>query len=197
MAVADIIVSPCLIYYSTPGTTLPADTVAAGGAWPAGWTALGYTETPLSVELKRDKVEVDIQESLTPIKKAVQKEELTVETTLSELLGSELNLAWGGTYSPTAAGAGQPAKEEIIGGDVTTLTERQWGFEGKYVSAAGTTHPIRFYIWKGICELGCKLEFGKSKDVGIALRIEANPDMTKAVGQRVWKLVRITAPATS
>ncbi len=197
MAVADIIVTPCLIYYSTPGTTLPADTVAAGGAWPAGWTALGYTKTPLSVELKREAVEADIQESLTKIRRGYKSEEITIETTLAELLVSELALGWGGTFSQTAAGASQPAKDELIGGDITSVTERQWGFEGKYVSSAGNTHPVRLYLWKGVCELGAKLEFGKSDPTGIALQILGNPDMTKAAGQRLWKLVRITAPASS
>lgn len=197
MAVADLIITPCKIYYSTPGTTLPADTVAAGGAWPAGWTALGYTSVPLSIELKRDPAVADIQESLNEIVRGFKKEALTAETTLAELLASQMALAMSGTYSQTAAGAGQPAKDELIGGDVTSATERQWGFEGSYVSAAGNTHPIRFYIWKGVAEMGCKLEFGKSDPTGTTLRVVANPDMTKAAGQRVWKLIKITAPASS
>jgi hypothetical protein len=197
MAVADIIVTPCLIYYSTPGTSAPADTVAAGGSWPTGWTALGYTKTPLSVEFKREPVEAEIQESLSKIKRGYKTEDITIETTLAELLTSELALAWGGTYSQTAAGASQPAKDELVGGDITAVTERQWGFEGKYVSAAGNTHPIRLFIWKAVCELGAKLEFGKDDPSGIPLRIVANPDMTKAAGLRLFKLQKITAPASS
>jgi len=186
-----------LIYYSTVGLTLPADTVAAGGAWPAGWTALGYTETPLSVEFKREAVEADIQETLTLIQRGYKVESFVVETSLAELLVNELQLAWGGTNTPTAPGASQPGKDSLTAGDFTAVTERQWGFEGKYVSAAGNTHPIRLFVWKGVSEFGAKLEFGKSKPSGITLRIVANPQMSLAAGLRLFKLDKITAPASS
>ncbi len=197
MAVADIITTPCKIYYSNPGTTLPADTVAAGGAWPAGWTALGYTTVPLSVERTAEKVIADIQESLVEIKRGNKKETFVLETTLAELDLDQLALSWGGTASTTAAGAGQPAKEELVGGDDPATLEYQWGFEGSYESAAGNTHPIRLFVWLGVCDFGAKLEFGKSDPTGTALRIEANPDMSKARGQRLFKLQKITAPASS
>ena len=196
MAVSDIIITPCKIYYAAVGATAPADTVAAGGAWPSSWTALGYTGTPLSVEIKRDPAVADIQESLTPIQRGFKKESLIAETTLAEFLTSQVALILSGTYSQTAAGAGQPAKDELVGGDVTSATERCWGFEGSYISAAGVTHPIRFYIWRGVAEMGCKLEFGKSENTGTTLRVVANPDMGKAAGQRLFKLVKITAAAT-
>lgn len=197
MSVSDIIVTPCRILYSDPGTTLPADTVAAGGNWPAGWTQLGYTNTPLSIELKREKTKFDIQESLGAVGSAVKSEELNIETTLAELNLAELALAWGGTFSQTPAGAGQPAKDELIGGDDHRSTVKQWGFEGDYVSAAGNTHPVRLFIWRGESEFGGKLEFGKTDPTGNTLRIEAQEDMTKTRGQRMFKFVKITAPAAS
>lgn len=197
MAVADIITTPCKILYSAVGATLPADTVAAGGAWPAGWTTLGYTLEPLSVDFTREMVEADIQESLTVIKRGAKKENLALETVLAEINLAELALVWSGTMSQTAAGAGQPAKDELIAGDDVSVTERQWGFEGTYVSAAGNAHPIRLIIWKAVCEFGAKLEFGKANPTGTPLRIDANPDMGKAAGQRLLKLIKITAPASS
>jgi hypothetical protein len=197
MAVADIIVTPCRILYAVPGSTAPADTVAAGGAWPAAWTELGYTAVPLTLEFKREVVEADIQESLTVIQRTAKKESLIAETSLAELTMANTVLSFGGTVSATPAGASQPAKDVITGGDTTALTEREWGFEGKYVSAAGNTHPIRIYIWKAIAEFGAKLEFGKEKAGAVTLRIVANPDMTKAAGQRLYSITKITAPASS
>lgn len=197
MSVADIIITPCRILYSAVGATLPADTVAAGGAWPAGWAPLGYTLVPLSVEFTREHAVADIQESLSEIIRGTKKEALTIETTLAELDLDALSLAWGGAVSSTAAGAGQPAKEELVAGDDTTVTERQWGFEGTYVSEAGNTHPIRLFLWRGVAEFGAKLEFGKSDATGIPLKVMANPDLTKAAGQRLFKLQKITAPASS
>jgi len=197
MAVADIITTPCRILYSAVAASLPADTVAADGDWGASWTELGYTKTPLSVERTAEKIEADIQESLTVIKRGNKMESLTIETTLAELNLDELALAWGGTYSQTAAGAGQPAKDELVGGDDPETLEYQWGFEGSYVSAAGNTHPFRMFVWKGVCDFGAALEFGKADPTGTTLRIDANPDMSKARGQRLFKLQKITAPASA
>lgn len=197
MAVADIIVTPCKIYYSLAGATAPADSVAYGGAWPAGWTQLGYTKTPLSADLARDPVMAEIQESLSEIIRGYKKETLILETSLAEFTLANLGLAWGGTVSTTAAAAGQVAKEELLGGDDVFPLERQWGFEGLFVSSAGASHPVRLFIWLGVAEFGGKLEFGKSEPLAIPLRITCNPDMTKAAGQRLFKFQKVTAPASS
>jgi hypothetical protein len=197
MAVADIIVSPVTIYYSLPGTTQPADTVGYGGAWPAGWTALGYTRVPLSVDYTREPVMVEIQESLSEIIRGYGKESMIFETTLAEMTLANLSLAWGGTYSVTSAAAGQPAKEELVGGDDVFPLERQWGFEGLFVSAAGNSHPVRLFVYLGVAEFGGKLEFGHKDAVGLPLRLTTNPDMSKSLGQRLFKWQKVTAPAAS
>lgn len=197
MAVADIIVTPCKIYYSLAGATAPADSVAYGGAWPAGWTQLGYTKTPLSVDYTREPVMAEIQESLSEIIRGYKKESLVIETAMAEFELDNLALAWGGTYSATAAAAGQVAKEELIGGDDVLPLERQWGFEGLFVSSAGASHPVRMFVWLGVAEFGGKLEFGKNEALAIPLRITCNPDMTKSAGQRLFKFQKVTAPASS
>lgn len=197
MAVADIIVSPCKIFYSLTGSTLPADSVAYGGAWPTAWTQLGYTKTPLSVDYTREPVMAEIQESLSDIIRGYKKEALVIETALAEFTLGNLLLAWGGEYSATAAGAGQVAKEELLGGDDVFPLERQWGFEGLFVSAAGAGHPVRFFIWSGVAEFGGKLEFGKSDAISIPFRVTTNPDLTKAAGQRLFKWQKVTGPASS
>jgi len=197
MSVSDIIVTPCRILYAPVGTSLPADTVAVGGAFPAGWSQLGYTSQPLSVEFKREKTKFDIQESLGAVGSSAKSEEMAIETTLAELTLANTNLAWGGSYSTTAAGAGQPGKEELLGGDDRDVAVKAWCFEGRYINANGDELPIRLFVYRGECEFGGKLEFGKADPTGVPLRIEAQEDMTKAVGQRMFKIQRMTAVATS
>lgn len=197
MGVADIIVSPCRILYSAAGATLPADTLAVGGAWPTGWTELGYTKTPLSVEYSFDSLDYDIQESLAAVGRARIKEGLKMETVLAELTGANLDLAFDGALTLTSAGAGQPAKEELTIGDTSALAVLQWGFEGDYVSAAGNSHPLRIIVWKATAETGGKLEFGKADTSGVPLKLAAIADMTKSAGQRLLKVSKITAPASS
>jgi len=196
MAVSDLIVTPCRVLYSAVGLTLPADTLAAGGAWPSGWTEVAYTDSELSVKHVREKVEADIQESLTPITRAIGKETYEIETSLAEFLPANMVLATGGAYSATPASSGVAGKDEIVGGDDATIDERQWGFEGSYVTAAGYTEPIRLIIWKGVSDVGVELKFGKKTATGIPFKVSANPDMGKARGQRLFKLTKITAPAT-
>jgi len=196
-SVADIIVSPCRILYANYGTGSVADTVAAAGSWGASWTELGWTETPLSIQLEREFLEHEIQESLGSVGRALISESLIIETTLKELTGGNLTLALDGVLTQTPAGASQPAKDEIVGGDDSNPTVKTWGFEGNYVSAAGNTHPVRLYIWRGTIEGGVKLEFGKKVSTGVPIRIKSIHDMTKSAGARLYKITKITAPASS
>lgn len=196
MAVSDIIQGPCKIYYGTYGLALPADSVAVGGSWPAGWNALGYTKVPLSVDFAREMTDHDIQESLAAVARRANKEELTIETTLAEFVASELVLDTGGTYSVTPASSGVTGIHTIVAGDDTTPTVYSWGFEGSYVSAAGNLHPIRLHVYRATAEFGVKLEFGKAETTGVPLRVKAISDMTKTAGERLFKLVKVTAPAT-
>jgi hypothetical protein len=197
MAVSDLILSPCKIYYSVAGTTCPADSVAVAGAWPAGWTAMGYTETPLSVEYTYDLLMAEIQEALAPVSADKIKETFKVETTLAELTLTNLNLAWNGTYTPTAATVSQVAKEELEMGGSHTMTIRQWGFEGDYISTAGASHPIRLFVWKAVADVGGKLEFGKSAKTGVPFKIQALEDLGKSSGGRLFKVQKVTGPVTT
>jgi hypothetical protein len=190
-------VSPARLYRATVGTAIPADTLAAGGVWPAGWTAVGYTKTPLTVEYSFEALMYDIQESLNPVGARKIKETLRLETTLAEMSLSAVAQSWGGTVSTTAAGAGQPGKEELTGGGSATILRYAYGFEGTYEDSSQVVRPVRFFIWIGQAESGGTLEFGKADYVGIPLKIVAMADMAKPVGQQLYLWQRITAAATS
>jgi len=197
MAVTDIIVTPCRILYSAVGGTLPADTVAYDGAWGAAWTELGYTKTPLTVNYEEEHVEHDIQEALAPVHAHISKKTLALETTLAEFTGANLALALNGTQTDTAAGAGQPEKEEVDMGNSNALTIRQWGFEGQYVDEDGTTHPIRIFLWKGKVLANAELQFAKDDSTGIPLHIDGLMDLTQSSGEEFWQILKITEEASS
>ena len=197
MAISDIMVSPVKVFYGTLGSTLPADSLALAAAWPAGWTHVGYTKTPLSVDYSYEKLSYEIQESIGIVGGRKTKESLKLETTLAEFTLAGVGQSWGGTVVPTAAGAGQVGKEEIVGGDVTKLLYQMWGFEGSYEDASQVVRPIRFIIYKGQSTTGGKLEFGKTDTTGIPLQIEALEDMTKTASERMFKWQRVLASATS
>jgi hypothetical protein len=195
--ISDIIMTPVRVLYSPVGTSLPADTVAAAGNWPAGWVELGYTSDALKLGYKFETKDFFVQQSLAAVRRQKNKEELGLETQLAELDGSQLALTWGATNTPTAAGAGQPGKEEIVIGDEATIPELQWGFEGAYVDEDGMTFPVRVFIWKATAVSGGELEFSNQKETGVPLKLAAVADMTKPRGQRLMKLQKILEPATS
>ena len=197
MAVTDIIVTPCRILYSAVGASLPADTVAADGAWGGGWTELGYTAQPLTVQYEEEHVDHDIQEALAPVHSHIISKMLAFETVLAEFNGDNLALALNGVKTNTAAGASQPEKDEVDFGNSNALTIRQWGFEGKYVDEDGTTHPIRIFVWKGKVKANAELKFAKEEAVGIPMHIDGLMDLTQSSGEEFWRILHITEEATS
>jgi len=195
MAISDIMVAPVKVFSGVIGSSLPADNLALDAAWPTGWSHLGYTKTPLSLEYAYEKVRYEIQESIGPVGARKTAETLKLETTLAEFSLDGVALSWGGTVTDTPAAVGQVGKEEITGGDVTSLTKRMWGFEGSYEDANQVQRAFRFFIYIGAAEAGGKLEFGKADTTGISLKIEAYEDMTQSVGARLFKISRILADA--
>lgn len=195
--VTNIIVTPAVVYYAPYGTAVPADTVAAGTAWGGSWVKMGYTKTPLAANYETEELDVEIEQSIAPVDRVKTKEALTLETMLAELYLDGVNLGAGGTNTPTAAGAGQPGKEELTVGGTATLTKRAFGFEGTYVDEDGATFPVRVFVWRATARLNGALEFGKADTTGVPLQIKAVADMTKSVGQRLFKISKILEPATS
>jgi len=194
--VSDIVIPNAKVYSAPLGTSLPADTVAVGGAWPAGWVSAGFLKEPLTITYEFDVLEVMILQSLAPVARRKTKEGLSIKTTLAEFTADFLNIALDGTVTQTAVGSGQPGKEEITFGDKATITERMWGFEGSYVDEDGATFPIRMFVYKGNAKAGGDLVMGKEDYTGVPLEIGALSDMTKAVGARLFKIQKILEPGS-
>jgi hypothetical protein len=197
LEVADIILSNAIVYQAPEGTALPADTVAAGADWAGDWERVGYTNEPLTMAYEYEIAEPDIQESMAPIKRLKISENASFETVLAELSADALTLAWEGAVTTTAPGALQPGKDTYNVGGKRDLTVRAWGFEGQYESALGNIHPIRLLIYRGTATEGGELEFSKSAYTGIPLKIGALSEMDNAAGSQLFKIVKITAPATA
>jgi hypothetical protein len=195
--VTDILHGPVQAYYANVGTAGPADTVAAGGAWPAGWSKTGLTADTLKFAYEFDTKDVHVQEELAPVDRYKTKENLKAETVIAQLSLEGIALAWGVTLSTTAPGAGQPGKETVVAGNVAALPKKKWGFEGSYVDEDGATFPVRLYIHIATAVAGGQLEFGVDKEAGVPLKLSALADRTQAIGERLFKIDRILEPATS
>lgn len=109
---------------------LPADTVALGGAWPAGWVPIGATETGVNLLFRRSTQNLTIEEQLTPVAVETTEVECKVEATLAQDTFETMRVAFGGgEITTTAAGVGQIGKKELV--ISTDLEHFSLGLEGK------------------------------------------------------------------
>lgn len=187
--VGDIIVSPARVLYSPVATTLPANTVLPGGAWPSGWVEIGYTKEPLKFSYTFDALDIFVEQHLGPVGRVKTKEELTLETVLAEFNATNLDVAWDG--QPTV----QASDETFEIGDYRFLAQRQWGFEGDYIDGDGDYLPIRAFVWKATAVAGGELTLSKSDTTGVPLKIAALVDTSQTVKERLLKVIRLKEPA--
>lgn len=200
MSASDILIAPANIFYSATGVALPDETtVAYGAAWPAGWTSVGYTLTPLAMSYEAGEFELEVQQIPNPIKRQKIKETLMLEVTLAELTAINLKLALSSqqTIGTTAAGASQHAYEELKVGGETFFPEYQFGFEGYTLDSSNRQLPCRVFIYRANAILNGKLEFSRGAAAGIPLQIKALPDTTKTAGQQLLLFQRVTGWKTS
>jgi hypothetical protein len=194
MATADILVTPAKVYYAAVGETLPDEnSVAYGEAWGGNWSDLGYTLNPVTMNFSRDLFELFVEQLTNPVRRKVTQETLVVETTLAEITGDNLLLAFGGTVTETPAGAAQVAKTELEAGGDTTPDVYAFGLEGEYVDDSNNSFPVRVLIFRGNPILGGAMQFAKSAGMGIPLQITAEADTSKAVGKQLVRIQKGTA----
>jgi hypothetical protein len=199
--VANLIKSGARVYNAPVGESNPSETsVAYGAAWGGNWVRVGYTKEVLLAIYESEEFDMEVDEELGPVKRRRVKENLRLETTLAELTGEYLQLAAGNqdSVTETPAAGGQTAYEETGIGGVPILTEKKWGFEGLFLSAAGVEFPIRTFIHIATAMLNGNLEFSqKSTDyVGVPIQIKALADTSQSAGQKFWLFQRVTAAAS-
>ena len=196
MAVADILLTPASIWYAPVGETLPDEnTVDYGDDLGGNWADLGYTLQPLSCNLTKELFKLFVEQLTNPVKKKYTSEEVVFETTLAELTGTNMQLAFDGTITETPASAIQVGMTEMeMGGDVTPKLYA-FGFEGEYVDDDNVSFPVRILAYRATPVLGGQLQFAKAAAVGIPIRVELEADTTKDPGKQMmlWQKVHTAA----
>lgn len=95
--------------------TLPEDTVALGGEWPAEWVAPGATTEGLSFEFERSTQTITIEEQMTPVDERTQSLTFTANVTLAEDTLKTMRIAYGGgVIETTAAATGTPGISTLV-----------------------------------------------------------------------------------
>lgn len=191
MSASDVLITPVWVWTSPVGTARPYEEVAYGGNWP-GWKKLGYTATPLTTNLEREKQNKMVEQAMSKIGSTVTGETLTVETALAEFTLANLALLWPGRYTLTPAAVGQAGTERLTGGNIACLSTLQWGFEGLYQNEDCTVNlPLRFFCI-GEAEMGGELEFGKTTQTGLPLKVEASFDFGSGL---LYEWFKVFTPA--
>jgi hypothetical protein len=197
--VSDIIVTPVWLYRAPVATALPADTLAAGEAWPAGWSWLGFTTEPLTLMYTFEEFEVRVQQTMSAVRRNRQTEEAGFETVLAEHTAPNMALAMAGEASSTVAGTSQPGKETFTVGGDPNLPVSMYGFEGTYVNEeeGNTEFPVRAFMWRATTAEGGEVAYDREEVAGIPLKLKAVADTSKPKGQQLLKIDRILEAATS
>ncbi len=192
-----VLVAEAAILYAPTGTSLPDETSVAWntfGSW-TGWTMLGYTTQPTTLTYNYDLFQVDVQQSLAPIKQRKTNESVVIGSALAQFEGALLALVLGGSNSDTAAGVGQKAFSRVVAGGDPAMTERMFAIEG-WREVSGVKQPVRVFIYRGTISANGDIPFDKNAVTAIPITITGLGDSTKSAGQNLLEIQIVTAAAT-
>lgn len=205
-AVANIVHSGATVYVAPVATAVPDETtVAYDGTW-TSWIRVGYTAAPLTMAYEDERVDLVVEEVLSPVRQKRIGETCVLETVLAELTADYLAMAVGGEglalgtiVTDTAAGAAQkPYSAFTLGGRVD-VPEMALGIEGRFIDASGNAQPIRIFAYKATAQLGGELEFSRKKDdvVGIPVKFTVLADASQAAGAQLLTFHFVTGPVSA
>lgn len=191
---SDVVVSAAKFFYAPYGTALPADSLAVGGSWPAGWVYVGYTTEPLESDYSFDTFEVEVEQALSPIREEREKELITLSTTLAEHSAANLAIVIAGKKTGTAPTTTVAGNEIVTVGGNAVIPTYTWGIEALWTNDAGVRSPIRMFIWKAQASKGSKWSYAKREVAGFPLTIVGKADTTKPIDEQLMKWIRILPP---
>ncbi len=198
MSIADILITPAVVYHAPVGEGLPDEsTIAYGTAWGGNWNALTYTKTPLTMIRDLTRAEIMVEQEIGPVKRVAVEEKISLEVELAEFDGTNLQILMEGTLVNTPPGAAQVGFDQLDAGGEFQIDEKAWGFEGRHVNSLGDVLPVRLFIHRATAVLNGNLVFGKAESTGIPIQIEALIDTAQSAGEKYFSLQIVTLVATA
>ncbi len=191
-----VLVAEAAILCAPTGTSLPSISTVAWntfGSW-TGWTMLGYTTQPTTFAYNYETFQVDVQQSLAPIKQRKTGESATISSALAQFEGALLALVLGGSNSDTAAGSGVKPNSRVTTGGDPALTERMYAIEG-WREVSGVKQPVRIFVYRATITANGDIPFDKNAVTAIPFTINALADPTKAIGAQLLEVQIATGAA--
>lgn len=198
MASEDILIGYAKIWRAPTAEANPDETTVAWGAsWGGNWSYMGDTLTPATLAADIEIVDVNIEQSNSPVKRSRVSEILRLSANVAEHTATLMQLVLGGTVTPTSAGASQKGFDSLAFGGETALTEYKWGLEALRVDSAGNNQPVRWFFYKGTVALNGDIPYDKRSAAGVPIQITMLADTSQSVGAQLGILEIVTAAATS
>ncbi len=194
-----IMTAEAALLFAPLNTALPDETSVAWntfGSW-TGWTMMGYTTQPASISYTYDVFEVDVQQSLAPVKRRKTNERIQITSALAQLEGALLAVVYSGTNTTTAAGASQKGWDRVQFGGDPALDEYMFALEGWLEDSVGTKQPVRYFLYKATITQNGDLTFDKNNVAALPIQVAALGDPAKSAGVNLAEIHIVTAPATS
>jgi hypothetical protein len=194
-----VLVAEAAVLYAPLNTALPDETTVAWNTFAGwtGWTMLGYTTQASTFSYSYDVFEVDVQQSLAPIKRRKTSETATISTALAQFEGEILALVLSGTNTNTAAGASQKGWSRVVTGGDPALDEYMFALEGWREDSGGNKQPVRIFVYRGTITVNGDIPFDKNAVTSVPVTINALADAGKSVGAQLMEIHIVTAPASS
>lgn len=194
-----IMTAEAALLYAPLDTALPDETTVAWntfGSW-TGWTMMGYTTQPAAINYTYDVFEVDVQQSLAPVRRRKTNERVQISSALAQLEGAILAVIYSGTNTTTAAGASQKGWDRVQFGGDPALDEYMFALEGWLEDTAGTKQPVRYFVYRATITQNGDISFDKNNVAAVPIQVAGLSDSSKATGVNLAEIHIVTAPATA
>lgn len=164
---------------TTPYVTVGNIITGPCTSFTVGAAAVGATSGGVKATRKQTMTDLEVDQIVGVVKKALSKDALTVETTLSEATLANLQLAWGITAAPVVV-TGTPAALTLSVGVETTPVEHTLTFVGPCPTGTYTKRTVTFH--RAINVTSADLDFQKDKEQGYKVTFDILPDLSQAAG---------------
>lgn len=150
-------------------------------------TAVGATSGGVKATRKQTMTDLEVDQIVGVIKKALSKDSMTVETTLAEATLDNLQIAWGVTAAPVVATS--PASTTLSVGVESSPVEHTLTFVGPCPPGTGsyTTRTVTFH--RAVNVTTADMDMQKDKEQGYKVTFDILPDLTQTAGSEYGTVV--------
>jgi len=184
----NVVAGPGLIYIAPLGTTQPVFDQHGSYpvVWPAGWVAVGYTDSGIDITYTPTIKEITVDEECAPVSDILEKEKFVVSAHLAEATLVNLNAAISASSLTTDIIANE--YQAVSGGSVGL----NYTMVGEQGPAPGTSLARVIILQKAIAMAAVSLKMTRKDKVVIPVTFDAR----KISGSSLFKIYDLSSSAS-